>query len=554
MAEYIANFELNRNTLEFQGELSQNQLHADLIVDYRPSKTSQLINDSGYITIADVPTKLSELVNDTGFITASSLIPLENDIVEIENDILGLQNNKVDKVTGKGLSTNDFTNAFKTKLEGIEAGAEVNKVNSVNGQTGDVAIEIPDSATWGNITGTLSNQTDLQTALNGKQPTISDLDAIRTGAGKGATALQPNDNITQLVNNAGYITGITSSDVTTALGYTPYNSTNPAGYTSNVGTVTSVNNIQPVNGNVTLPSSEYTAGKGIDITYNSISIKQGGNSIYRFDGTRQSTQIYNITWNFNIEDTVEFMFKYNITDYNADYGRAIFEASNSSTSTNRSRLSIYVSNNSTQSSYGQSGIRFRYFDADGDSYSSTITGANFITGDYFNRDLYLKILKRYDVSTSKIGVIISLSTDGINWNDSEEVMSASTTLGSLIFTTLKIGESNYSFNGYANHSYMKGTIDFSPSYIKVNDAYFWQGSIYVSSGVATASTLLYGLVKPDGTSITANDGIISSHIVSSDVITALGYTPYNSTNPNGYATEQYVDDIVGEIETILASI
>ena len=35
-------------------------------------------------------------------------------------------NGKVDKVTGKGLSQNDFTNALKTKLDGVEAGAEVN--------------------------------------------------------------------------------------------------------------------------------------------------------------------------------------------------------------------------------------------------------------------------------------------------------------------------------------------------------------------------------------------------------------------------------------------
>lgn len=33
---------------------------------------------------------------------------------------------KVDKVTGKGLSTNDFTNADKTKLDAIESGAEAN--------------------------------------------------------------------------------------------------------------------------------------------------------------------------------------------------------------------------------------------------------------------------------------------------------------------------------------------------------------------------------------------------------------------------------------------
>lgn len=41
-------------------------------------------------------------------------------------------------------------------------------------------------------------------------------------------------------NPSGYISGITSLMVTTALGFTPYNATNPAGYTSNTGTVTSI--------------------------------------------------------------------------------------------------------------------------------------------------------------------------------------------------------------------------------------------------------------------------------------------------------------------------
>ena len=40
-------------------------------------------------------------------------------------------NNKVDKVTGKGLSTNDFTTAEKTKLAGIETGAEVNEIDTI---------------------------------------------------------------------------------------------------------------------------------------------------------------------------------------------------------------------------------------------------------------------------------------------------------------------------------------------------------------------------------------------------------------------------------------
>lgn len=37
-----------------------------------------------------------------------------------------LNDTKVDKVAGKGLSTNDFTDAYMQKIDGIEAGAEVN--------------------------------------------------------------------------------------------------------------------------------------------------------------------------------------------------------------------------------------------------------------------------------------------------------------------------------------------------------------------------------------------------------------------------------------------
>ena len=40
-----------------------------------PTKTSDLTNDSGFITSADVPTKVSELTNDSGYITSSALTP-----------------------------------------------------------------------------------------------------------------------------------------------------------------------------------------------------------------------------------------------------------------------------------------------------------------------------------------------------------------------------------------------------------------------------------------------------------------------------------------------
>jgi len=78
---------------------------------------------------------------------------------------------------------------------------------------GTWAVVDEGSAVWGNITGTLSDQTDLNTALNGKQDTIADLADIRSGAALGNTAVQPGDNVSDLTNDAGYITGVDWNDI-----------------------------------------------------------------------------------------------------------------------------------------------------------------------------------------------------------------------------------------------------------------------------------------------------------------------------------------------------
>ena len=81
---------------------------------------------------------------------------------------------KVDKEAGKGLSSNDYTNGEKSKLEGIESGAEKNVQSDWNQtDTGaDDYIKNKPSVTgaeWGSISGTLADQTDLKTALDGKK-------------------------------------------------------------------------------------------------------------------------------------------------------------------------------------------------------------------------------------------------------------------------------------------------------------------------------------------------------------------------------------------------
>lgn len=74
---------------------------------------------SGYATLDDIPTNTSQLTNDSGFITS---IPSEY-ITETELNAKGYLtkhqdiSGKVDKVDGKGLSTNDLTNILKTNYD-----------------------------------------------------------------------------------------------------------------------------------------------------------------------------------------------------------------------------------------------------------------------------------------------------------------------------------------------------------------------------------------------------------------------------------------------------
>lgn len=55
----------------------------------------------------------------------------ENALLYFWGKIKTLVATKVDKVEGKGLSTNDYTTEEKTKLSGIDAGAEVNVIENV---------------------------------------------------------------------------------------------------------------------------------------------------------------------------------------------------------------------------------------------------------------------------------------------------------------------------------------------------------------------------------------------------------------------------------------
>lgn len=65
---------------------------------------------------------------------------IDTNLKSLSDKIIEAIGNKVDKVDGKGLSTNDYTNEEKTKLDGIATGAEVNQNAFSNVVVGNTTI------------------------------------------------------------------------------------------------------------------------------------------------------------------------------------------------------------------------------------------------------------------------------------------------------------------------------------------------------------------------------------------------------------------------------
>lgn len=104
-------------------------------------KLAGVIDLSAYKTDAQNEQKYLQLKTAGTAATAGTLATLDE--VAEANLAAALAtkiNGKVDAEAGKGLSTNDFTDALKTKLEGIEAGAQVNVQSDWNAASGDAAI------------------------------------------------------------------------------------------------------------------------------------------------------------------------------------------------------------------------------------------------------------------------------------------------------------------------------------------------------------------------------------------------------------------------------
>ena len=172
--------------------------------------TDGKVDLTGYATETYVNEKVAEIkIPSLDGYAKTSDIPTLDGYAELSD-----LDNKVDKISGKQLSTEDFTTALKQKLDNLsnyddtELSSNLQQLQNnldrlMNGNT-TAAINsfneiitflngIEDTQSLQGIIASIQNQLDL------KQPLIEDLAKIKRGAGLGATALQeiPSEYITE---------------------------------------------------------------------------------------------------------------------------------------------------------------------------------------------------------------------------------------------------------------------------------------------------------------------------------------------------------------------
>lgn len=442
--------------------------------------------------------------------------------------------------------------------------------NNYNTLDGKIDTHIADKTNPHEVTkaqiglGNVDNTSDLnkpistatQTALNGKQNTINDLSEIRTNASNGQsayntiqtygdivtydasnfatsiqgqkadTALQPNDNISELNNDIGYITGIDSEDVTDALGYTPYNSTNPDGYQENV-----IESIE-VNG-----TAQTITSKTVNITVPTTASDINAVPTSRTINNKALTS--NIT--LNSTDVGALSSTTTIYDLTTSTQQSALDSGANTTNIGQIATNTQaISDETTARENADIGLQQQI---DAIVSSSDVFD---IVGTYAE-------LQAYDISTVPVNDIIKVLVDSTH-NDAATYYRCTENGGVKSWTYIG-SEGPYYTKSEADAEFVPQTRTINNKALSNNitldaaDVGALPSSTTIGSGVLTiqkngtpidtfgandtGNTTVNVTVPTDTSDLTNTAGYITG-INSTDVTTALGYTPYNSSNPNGY--------------------
>ena len=190
----------------------RDEFNSSFQINTYPQKTSELINDLNFVDINYVdtavgkiiiPSKLSELDNDAGYITLEEVPKVDTSDLATKQEL----NQKQDK--------GDY--ALKSEIP--------TQLSRLNNDVGYITLaDIPDV-----------DASDFATKeeLNNKQDIINDLEAIRSGANKGATSIQPND-LSLVAKTGNYNDLLNKPTIPTKYGYSIVMSVDPTTY---VGTL-----------------------------------------------------------------------------------------------------------------------------------------------------------------------------------------------------------------------------------------------------------------------------------------------------------------------------
>lgn len=438
-----------------------------------PSKVSDLTNDSGFITTETDPTvpswakqssKPSYTANEVGAVptssvgAASGVVPLNasskidstylpsyvDDVIEgyYYNNKFYKESTHTTEITGEAGKIYIDLSTDKTYRWGGSAYAEISQGSVVS-----VSRDLTSGTKVGTITVN-GTGTDLYAPTPPSAGTTATAVGTSTSGGS-ATTWSKSD----------HVHSISSSTITSALGFTPYNSTNPNGYTTNTGTVTQV-----------------TAGTGLKIGTASSGgdITTTGTINHINSVTAQTTQAV-------------YPIKIDAQGHISAYGNAV-------TITDEKVKQTPL--NGTNS--GQ-GLLF-----------SSGTGASETTATAY-------------------------TSNKLQWNDSGCTLSiynsSRNRYGYLQYDKLALANSSTSYVGFlktaditVNRTY---TLPDKPGTIALTD-----DIPTVPSAGTTATAVSTTSSGGSATTWSKSDHVHS--ITSSTITSALGFTPYNSTNPNNY--------------------
>ena len=246
----------------------------------------ELLGPNGSYAISDHKHSSADTTSMTGYTkgTAKASITTKDTLNTAIGKLEYKVDNKVDQVSGKGLSTNDFTNAYKTKLDGIETGAQKNQnaFSNIQLNTDTTNIIKANSATdtltlvaGSNVTLTpdvnndkitiAATNTDTKVTAVGNHYTPA-ADSKATLSADASSTIAATWNTTSLVTGVnlqrdakGHVTGVTVDSIKM-----PANPNTNTHYTSkNIigGSATATANAAATNGNVHLNHLEESTVK-----------------------------------------------------------------------------------------------------------------------------------------------------------------------------------------------------------------------------------------------------------------------------------------------------